>query len=98
VVTLFLLTVLGLLLGVSIKNRMLKAGLDSGTAWSASRRWWEVGIYFLFNLMLLSHDDHRNGCHAGPKIMLYANVLPAPLITRVREIIDRYRIRFPCSF
>ncbi|OJA18700.1 hypothetical protein AZE42_01254 [Rhizopogon vesiculosus] len=41
VVTLFLLTVLGLLLGVSIKNRMLKAGLDSGTAWSASRRWWE---------------------------------------------------------
>jgi hypothetical protein len=42
VVTLFLLTILGLLLGVSIKNRMLKAGLDSSTAWSASRRWWEV--------------------------------------------------------
>ncbi|KAG2350375.1 hypothetical protein BDR05DRAFT_954475 [Suillus weaverae] len=41
VVTLFLLTILGLLLGVSIKNRMLKAGLDSSTAWSASRRWWE---------------------------------------------------------
>ncbi|KAG1870078.1 hypothetical protein F4604DRAFT_1773463 [Suillus subluteus] len=41
VVTLFLLTILGLLLGVSIKNRMVKAGLDSGTAWSASRRWWE---------------------------------------------------------
>jgi hypothetical protein len=45
VVTLFLLTVLGLLLGVSIKNRMLKAGLDSGTAWSASRRWWEVRAF-----------------------------------------------------
>jgi hypothetical protein len=44
VVTLFLLTILGLLLGVSIKNRMLKAGLDSSTAWSASRRWWEVRI------------------------------------------------------
>jgi hypothetical protein len=45
VVTLFLLIILGLLLGVSIKNRMLKAGLDSGTAWSASRRWWEVGVF-----------------------------------------------------
>ncbi|KAH9944392.1 uncharacterized protein BXZ73DRAFT_87299 [Epithele typhae] len=42
VVTLFLLTVFGLLLGAGIKGRMVKAGFDAGVAWSASRRWWEV--------------------------------------------------------
>jgi len=45
VVTLFLLTVFGLLLGAGIKNRMLKAGL-TGTLFPWSRRtetrWWEV--------------------------------------------------------
>jgi len=48
VVTLFLLTVCGLLLGAGIKNRMLKAGLNGTTVfpWSRQRqedvRWWEV--------------------------------------------------------
>ncbi len=42
VVTLFLLTVFGLLLGAGIKGRMLKAGFDTSLSWSASRRWWEV--------------------------------------------------------
>ena len=41
-VALFLLTVFGLLLGASIKNRMLKAGIEANLSWSTSRRWWEV--------------------------------------------------------
>ncbi|KLO20270.1 hypothetical protein SCHPADRAFT_992351 [Schizopora paradoxa] len=43
VVTLFLLTVFGLLLGAGIKGKMLKAGFDtSALAWnSGGRRWWE---------------------------------------------------------
>ncbi|KAI0094906.1 hypothetical protein BDY19DRAFT_51496 [Irpex rosettiformis] len=41
VVTLFLLIVFGLLLGAGIKNRMVKAGLDSSIPWDAGRRWWE---------------------------------------------------------
>lgn len=44
VVTLFLLTVFGLLLGAGIKNRMLKAGFDSSLPWNTSRRWWEAWI------------------------------------------------------
>ena len=42
VVTLFLLTVFGLLLGAGIKNRMIKAGFDTSIPWNAGRRWWEV--------------------------------------------------------
>ena len=42
VVTLFLLTVFGLLLGAGIKGRMLKAGFDTSLPWNTSRRWWEV--------------------------------------------------------
>jgi hypothetical protein len=41
VVTLFLLTVFGLLLGAGIKSRMEKAGLDTSLPWSTGRRWWE---------------------------------------------------------
>lgn len=44
VVTLFLLTVFGLLLGAGIKGRMLKAGLDTTLPWATSRRWWEVRV------------------------------------------------------
>ena len=44
VVTLFLLTVFGLLLGAGIKSRMAKAGLNGD--WNAGRRWWEVGGAF----------------------------------------------------
>lgn len=42
VVTLFLLTVFGLLLGAGIKGKMVKAGIDFGVPWSSGRRWWEV--------------------------------------------------------
>ncbi|KAF9241368.1 hypothetical protein BU15DRAFT_24344, partial [Melanogaster broomeanus] len=41
VVTLFLLTVFGLLLSAGIKSRMVKAGMDPNLPWSAGRRWWE---------------------------------------------------------
>ena len=46
VVTLFLLTVFGLLLGAGIKGKMLKAGFDTGAlAWNTGgRRWWEVRV------------------------------------------------------
>jgi hypothetical protein len=42
VVTLFLLTVFGLLLGAGVKNRMIKAGLSADIPWNNGRRWWEV--------------------------------------------------------
>ena len=42
VVTLFLLTVFGLLLGAGIKGRMQKAGIDVTMPWNSGRRWWEV--------------------------------------------------------
>lgn len=42
VVTLFLLTVFGLLLGAGIKGRMVKAGLDTSIPWGAGRRWWDA--------------------------------------------------------
>lgn len=42
VVTLFLLTVFGLLVSSGIKNRMLKAGMDPNISWLVGRRWWEV--------------------------------------------------------
>lgn len=66
VVTLFLLTVFGLLLGAGIKNRMVKAGFDTSVPWNASRRWWEVRISFAFRLLLLlrclfSRLGHLNG-------------------------------------
>lgn len=48
VVTLFLLTVFGLLLGAGIKSRMEKAGLDTSIAWATSRRWWEVSLVYPF--------------------------------------------------
>ncbi|GBE78205.1 hypothetical protein SCP_0110880 [Sparassis crispa] len=42
VVTLFLLTVFGLLLGAGIKSRMVKAGFDTNIPWNAGKRWWEA--------------------------------------------------------
>ena len=58
VVTLFLLTVFGLLLGAGIKNRMLKAGFDTNLTWSNSRRWWEVCYIRLGRLFLLFSHLH----------------------------------------
>ncbi len=51
VVTLFLLTVFGLLLGAGIKNRMQKAGISGGLPWNRTsrERWWEVS-YSLDNV------------------------------------------------
>lgn len=64
VVTLFLLTVFGLLLGAGIKGKMLKAGFDtSALAWnSGGRRWWEVrGIqYLLCDFSLIQAHSSRN--------------------------------------
>ncbi|GJJ09678.1 hypothetical protein Clacol_003902 [Clathrus columnatus] len=62
VVTLFLLTVFGLLVGAGIKSRMEKAGIrvDANAAWDAarvSRRWWESFLptnQVEFNLSTLS--------------------------------------------
>jgi hypothetical protein len=46
VVTLFLLTVFGLLLGAGIKNRILKAGFTPELPWRRNNsRWWEVGWF-----------------------------------------------------
>lgn len=42
VVTLFLLTVFGLLLGAGIKGKMEKAGLEPRFNWTAGRELWEV--------------------------------------------------------
>lgn len=44
VVTIFLLTVFGLLLGAGIKSRLHKAGFraDTHIPWDAGRRWWDV--------------------------------------------------------
>lgn len=42
VVTLFLLTVFGLLLGVGIKGKMEKAGLEPRFNWATGRELWEV--------------------------------------------------------
>jgi hypothetical protein len=64
VVTLFLLTVFGLLLGAGIKKRMQKAGIefDTSTAWNAGRHWWQVSydipeIAIPFPLLYLAHVD-----------------------------------------
>lgn len=40
--TLFLLTVFGLLLGAGIKGKMEKAGLEARFNWTAGRELWEV--------------------------------------------------------
>ncbi|KDQ63739.1 hypothetical protein JAAARDRAFT_389830 [Jaapia argillacea MUCL 33604] len=44
VVTLYLLTVFGLLLGAGVKARMLKAGLDTSLPWNTGRKWWEAWV------------------------------------------------------
>jgi hypothetical protein len=42
IVTLFLLVVIGLLIGAAIKTRMEMMGIDSSSAWTSGRAWWEV--------------------------------------------------------
>nr|GAT44201.1 predicted protein [Mycena chlorophos] len=43
VVSIFLLTVFGLLLGAGIKSRMVKAGFaERQLPWEAGRRWWDA--------------------------------------------------------
>lgn len=41
-VSLFLLTVFGLLLGAGIKGRMAKAGTEIRLPWHTNRKWWQV--------------------------------------------------------
>ncbi|KAL5518894.1 hypothetical protein ACEPAH_577 [Sanghuangporus vaninii] len=45
VVTLFLLTIFGLLLGAGLKGKMMKAGIDFSVPWASGRRWWEAWNY-----------------------------------------------------
>jgi len=67
VVTLFLLTVFGLLVGAGIKARMEKAGInvDASVAWDAARagrRWWEAMLpsrQVEFNLTSLPWSSSR---------------------------------------
>ncbi|KAF9015177.1 hypothetical protein BDQ17DRAFT_1294761 [Cyathus striatus] len=44
IVTLFLLTVVGLLLCAGVRIRILKAGLGSEMPWNTGRNWWQAWI------------------------------------------------------
>ncbi|TFK41141.1 hypothetical protein BDQ12DRAFT_720847 [Crucibulum laeve] len=44
VVTLFLLTVFGLLLGAGVKSRLIKAGLAAELPWNTQRAWWQAWV------------------------------------------------------
>ncbi|KZT30393.1 hypothetical protein NEOLEDRAFT_4214 [Neolentinus lepideus HHB14362 ss-1] len=73
VVTIYLLTVFGLLLGAGIKDRMVKAGLDTSLNWNSGRKWWEawtprrqpddIGLNYRrsFNGLRESGSRDRNG-------------------------------------
>jgi len=41
VVTVFLIIVIGLLIGAAVKTRMEQIGFDRNAVWSSSRSWWE---------------------------------------------------------
>lgn len=60
--TLFLLTVFGLLLGAGIKGKMQKAGLDTTLAWDTGRKWWEVTISAIDSI---SHSRIDRFCLTG---------------------------------
>lgn len=45
--TLFLLVVIGLLIGAAIKTRLEMIGIDSSAAWASGRAWWEVSTIIL---------------------------------------------------
>lgn len=55
IVTLFLLTVIGLLIGAAIKTRLEIIGINSSAAWASGRSWWEVSVT-LKSLQLISFD------------------------------------------
>ncbi|KZO93512.1 hypothetical protein CALVIDRAFT_539969 [Calocera viscosa TUFC12733] len=40
-VTLFILIIVGLLIGAAAKGKMMEVGIDPADAWEASRKWWE---------------------------------------------------------
>jgi len=41
IVTLFLLIIIGLLIGAAVKTRLEQFGFDTNQAWSSGRAWWE---------------------------------------------------------
>jgi hypothetical protein len=64
VVTLFLLTVFGLLLGAGIKGKLMKAGFDTSRSWNASGKWWEVRTRrFITVFFCLISIIYRDGCN-----------------------------------
>ena len=73
VVTLFLLTVFGLLLGAGIKGRMVKAGLDTSLPWHTGRKWWQVGAPSFLSteptVTCLSIASLRHGYQVGSTIL-----------------------------
>lgn len=71
VVTLFLLTVFGLLLGAGVKSRMLKAGFQAEMPWNTGRRWWEVSIQVSIYFTSCSYPIlFRHGCLGKPPTKL----------------------------
>ncbi|KAF8216226.1 hypothetical protein K438DRAFT_1800282 [Mycena galopus ATCC 62051] len=77
VVTIFLLTVFGLLLGAGIKSRMVKAGMADThiIPWDAGRRWWDSwqpGTQM--GLPRFGRSADRNDINMGE----YAPVAPEP--------------------
>ncbi|KZW02439.1 hypothetical protein EXIGLDRAFT_601926, partial [Exidia glandulosa HHB12029] len=59
VVTLFLLTVFGLLLGAAVKGQLDRIGMDA----RARRQWWDVRTLFLRSA--LCHADTESFCRAS---------------------------------
>jgi hypothetical protein len=52
VVTVFLIIVIGLLIGAAVKTRMEQIGFDRNAVWSSSRSWWEVNEPLSMNYLL----------------------------------------------
>jgi hypothetical protein len=71
VVSLFLLTVFGLLLGAGIKGRMVKAGLDTSLPWNTGRKWWQVRC----NALPLLDNDNTSLNRIHRSIFLFTQAL-----------------------
>jgi hypothetical protein len=63
IVTLFLLMVIGLLIGAAVKSRMEEMGIGAASTWSMGRTWtgswWEVSL-FVSTLLISTLIDDRH--------------------------------------